>query len=45
MLFDVGDNLCFILVNIDREMVDGRGVEATLAVCLLQCQLWGTVVG
>lgn len=35
----------FILVAIDRGMVDGLGVEVTLAVCLPQCQLSETVVG
>lgn len=44
-MFEVGENICFILVAIDRDTVDGLGVEATLAVCLLQCQLLGTVVG
>lgn len=45
VVFEVGENICFILVAIDRDTVDGLGVEATLAVCLLQCQLSGTVVG
>lgn len=35
----------FILAGIDRGMVDGLGVEATLVVCLLPCQLLETVVG